>query len=118
MTDPTLTATRHTHSRGATVLAVAGELDHHTAPELSRLIQDTSFGPEVPVLIDLSELTYCDSTGITVLIGADRRARQEGGSLSLVAVNPDLMHVFRIIGLDQLFTFQPTVEDAIDALHA
>ncbi|MFB7645979.1 MULTISPECIES: STAS domain-containing protein [unclassified Streptomyces] len=118
MTDPTLTATRHTHSRGATVLAVAGELDHHTAPQLSRLIQDTAFGPEAPVLIELSGLTYCDSTGITVLIGADRRARQAEAPLSLVGVNPELMHVFRIIGLDQLFNFQPTVEDAIDALRA
>ncbi|MFE4860716.1 STAS domain-containing protein [Streptomyces sp. NPDC056670] len=118
MTDPTLTATRHTHSRGATVVAASGELDHHTAPELTRVIQETPFGPEVPVLIDLSGLTYCDSTGITVLIGADRRARAAGAPLSLVGVNPDLMHVFRIIGLDQLFNFQPTVEDAINALHA
>ncbi|MEU3501943.1 STAS domain-containing protein [Streptomyces hundungensis] len=118
MTDPTLTAARHTHASGATVLAVAGELDHHTAPELTRLIQEESFGPALPVLIDLSDLTYCDSTGITVLIGADRRASETGAPLVLVGVTADLMHVFRIIGLDQLFTFQPSVEDAIEALRA
>ncbi|MFF4322948.1 STAS domain-containing protein [Streptomyces sp. NPDC001568] len=117
MTDRTLTATRHTHSRGVTVLAVVGELDHHTAPELTRVIQDTPFSSDVPVLIDLSELDYCDSTGITVLVGAYHRAHEAGAPLLLVGLNADLMHVFRIIGLDQLFTFQPTVEDAVDALR-
>ncbi|WP_411107616.1 STAS domain-containing protein [Streptomyces sp. cmx-4-9] len=118
MTDRTLTATRHTHSRGATVLAAVGELDHHTAPELTRVIRETTFSPEVPVLIDLSELTYCDSTGITVLVGAYHRAREGEVPLFLVGLNDGLMHVFRIIGLDQLFTFRPTVEDAINALPA
>ncbi|MFJ3908158.1 anti-sigma B factor antagonist [Streptomyces sp. 2132.2] len=118
MTDRTLTVTRHTHPRGGIVLAVVGELDHHTAPELTRVIQDTPFNSDVPVLIDLSELGYCDSTGITVLIGAYHRAHQANAPLLLVGLNADLMHVFRIIGLDQLFTFQPTIEDAVNALHA
>ncbi|MET9364506.1 STAS domain-containing protein [Streptomyces sp. NPDC006632] len=118
MTDRLLTASSHTHARGARVVVVAGELDHHTAPELSRVIQATAFDAGVPVLIDLSDLAYCDSTGITVLIGADRRARDAGTPLSVVGVPDDLMHVFRIIGLDQLFTFRPTVEDAINALYA
>ncbi|MER5873205.1 STAS domain-containing protein [Streptomyces sp. NPDC002044] len=115
MTDRNLTATRHTHARGATVLSVAGELDHHTAPELTRVIQETPFSPDVPVLIELSELTYCDSTGITVLFSAYHRAREADAPLSLVGLSTDLMHVFRIVGLDQLFTFQPTVEDAVNA---
>ncbi|MEU9419542.1 STAS domain-containing protein [Streptomyces sp. NPDC051000] len=118
MTDHTLTATRHTHSRGATVLAVVGELDHHTAPELTRVIQETPFGPDVPVLIDVSALTYCDSTGITVLVGAYHRAHKVDAPLLIVGLNAELMHVFRIVGLDQLFTFQPTVEEAVDSLRS
>jgi anti-sigma B factor antagonist len=117
VTDRTLTTTRLTHSNNATVLAVAGELDHHTAPELSRVIQETPFSPGVAVLIDVSELTYCDSTGITVFIGAYHRARKADTPLIFVGLNADLMNVFRIIGLDQLFVFQPTVEDAIDSLR-
>ncbi|MFE6488914.1 STAS domain-containing protein [Streptomyces sp. NPDC057757] len=118
MTDRTLTATRSTHPHNAIVLVVAGELDHHTAPELTTLIQETPFSPEVAVLLDVSELTYCDSTGITVFIGAYQRAQQTGTPLLLVGLNGHLMNVFRIIGLDQLFTFQPTVEDAINGLQA
>lgn len=118
MKDRTLTATRRTHARGATVLAVVGELDHHTAPELTRTVQETPFVPGVPVLMDLSELAYCDSTGLTVLISTYHRAREAGAPLFLVGLNDDLMHVFRIVGLDQLFVFRPTVDEAIDAVQA
>ncbi|WP_329172473.1 STAS domain-containing protein [Streptomyces sp. NBC_01477] len=118
MTDRTLTATRRTHPAGATVVAAAGELDHHTAKDLSQAVDETPFGPDAPVLIDLTGLTYCDSTGITVLVAAYNRARQSDARLVLVGLNADLMRVFRIVGLDQLFTFQPTVEDAITALRA
>ncbi|MDI5964974.1 STAS domain-containing protein [Streptantibioticus silvisoli] len=118
MTDRTLTATRHTHSQGALVLAVAGELDHHTAPEFTRVVQETPFGPDAPVLIDASGLTYCDSTGITVFVSAYQRAQKTGTRLFVVGLNADLTRVFGIVGLDQLFTFQPTVDDAINALRA
>ncbi|AKL64297.1 MULTISPECIES: STAS domain-containing protein [Streptomyces] len=118
MTDRILTATRHTHSRGATVLVVVGELDHHTAPELKRVVESTPFSPGVPLLIDVSGLAYCDSTGITVFIGAYHRACEADAPMSMVGLNADLTNVFRIVGLDQLFTLQPTVEDALSALQA
>lgn len=118
MNDRTLTVTRHTHADGATVLTVAGELDHHTAPELAQVITETPFSPDVPLLMEISELTYCDSTGLTVFVSAYDRALKGASRLLLVGMNADLMHLFRIVGLDQLFTFQPTVEDAIDTLHA
>ncbi|MEU3465822.1 STAS domain-containing protein [Streptomyces sp. NPDC006733] len=118
MTDRPLTATRHTHPRGATVLTVTGDLDHYTAPELTGLLLETPFGADVPVLIDVSGLTYCDSTGITVFISADRRAQEAGARLVLVGLSADLMHVFRMIGLDQVFTFESTIEDAVGPREA
>ncbi|MFF8596291.1 STAS domain-containing protein [Streptomyces sp. NPDC015220] len=118
MTDRTLTTARHTHPSGAVVLAVAGELDHHTAPDLTLAIQETAFSQDAPVVIDLSDLAYCDSTGITVLITAYRRAGEARTRLALAGLSADLMRVFRIVGLDQIFTFHPDVEDAIGALSS
>jgi anti-sigma B factor antagonist len=118
VTDRTLTATRQPHPAGGTVVAVVGELDHHNAQELTQTFNETPFDPGAPVVIDLTGLTYCDSTGITVLIGAHNRAKQAGARLILAGLNADLTRVFRIIGLDQLFSFQPTVEHAIDALRS
>lgn len=117
MTDHTLTVTRRSHPAGATVVAATGELDHHTAQDLTRAIDETPFDPDAPVVIDLTGLTYCDSTGITVLFAAYNRAQQSHAQLVFAGLNTDLMRVFRIVGLDQLFTFQPTVEHAISALH-
>lgn len=45
-------------------------------------------------LVDLGELTCCDSTGISVLVSACRRAQNENGSLALVGLNDDLTFAF------------------------
>ncbi|MGW2302488.1 STAS domain-containing protein [Streptomyces sp. NPDC001809] len=114
MTDHILTITTLPHPGGATVLTAAGELDHHTAPRLSRALDGTTFEPGRPVVIDLADLTFCDSTGITVLVTAYHRAKTAGTTVTLTAVHPELIHTFRTIGLDQIFTFQPTTTQALD----
>jgi anti-sigma B factor antagonist len=115
VTDRTLTVTCHTHPTGATVLSVTGELDYHTAPQLTHAIQDAPFAADRPVVMDLTGLTYCDSTGITVLIHAYQRAQTVGCPLSVAGLNEDLLRVFRIVGLDQVFSFHPTVDTALNA---
>jgi anti-sigma B factor antagonist len=116
VTDPVLTVDRQPHPSGATVLAVSGELDHHTAPRLTLALDDMPFGPDADVVIDLSGLTYCDSTGITVLITADQRAREAGSRLLLAGTGADLLRVFRIVGLDHVLSFRPTLQDALETL--
>lgn len=113
MTDHTLTITRSTHPTGTTLVKVTGELDYHTAPELTRAIEETSFSADDSVVFDLTDLTYCDSTGITVLVIAYQHAQKGGSRLTLAGLNADLMRVFQVVGLDQIFTFQPTVEQAL-----
>ncbi|MFA1546911.1 STAS domain-containing protein [Actinomadura chokoriensis] len=99
------------------VLRVAGDLDHHTAPRLREALEAVPFAPGKGVVLDLSGLAYSDSTGITVFINAYKRARAAGGLLLLAALNPDLLQVFRIIGLDQIFVFHPTIDEAITAFR-
>nr|WP_205615148.1 STAS domain-containing protein [Streptomyces harenosi] len=101
---------------GPCVIEVAGELDHHTAHLLTEAVDAAPFD-SAAVIIDLSGMTYCDSTGITVLITAYRRAQAAGSALSLAGVSPDQMRVFSVVGLDQVFTFHPTVEAAVSSLH-
>jgi anti-sigma B factor antagonist len=110
-----LTVARHSHLPGTTLLAVSGDLDHHTAPDLSRALDDTPFTRGARVVLDLSELTYCDSTGITEFLSAYHRAQATRSALVLAGVSADLMRVFGIIGLDQIFAFQPTAEHALNA---
>ncbi|MFF7329946.1 STAS domain-containing protein [Streptomyces sp. NPDC090306] len=117
MTDRTLTVTSQTRPDGATVLSAAGELDHHTAVQLRTAVDESPFGP-VGTVIDLAGLTYCDSTGITVLVTAYHRATSAGSPLALAGLSADLQRVFRIAGLDQVFTFYATADEAVAALRA
>ncbi|CAL9603232.1 Anti-sigma F factor antagonist [Streptomyces sp. enrichment culture] len=106
---------RHTAS-GPFVIEVAGELDHHTARLLASAVEEAPFDTH-GVIIDLSGLVYCDSTGITVLVTAYRRAQAAGSPLSLAGVRPDQMRVFSVVGLDQVFTFHPSAEAALSSLQ-
>ncbi|MEW2272836.1 hypothetical protein [Streptomyces griseofuscus] len=50
-----------------------------------------------------------------MFVTAHNRAQQDHSPLILAGLNNDLMRVFHIVGLDQIFTFQPTVHDAVNA---
>lgn len=117
MTDPVdmLTVTSRHLPSGPFVLEVTGELDHHTAKLLTRAVEEAPFG-EQGVVIDLSGMTYCDSTGITVLITAYHRAEAAGSPLRLAGVSADQMRVFQVVGLDQVFTFHGTAGEAASSL--
>ncbi|WP_329201538.1 MULTISPECIES: STAS domain-containing protein [unclassified Streptomyces] len=118
MTEGTLAVTRNTHSSGATVLTVTGDLDHHTAPQLSGPLGAIRLAPDDHLVMDLTGLEYCDSTGVTVLITAYQHAQSANCPLTLVGVNDNLRRIFRIIGLESIFTFQPTIENAVQTTSA
>ena len=86
---------------------VGGELDHHRAravmEELDRRIGEAR--PRVLVL-DLSELTFTDSSGIAVLLRAQRRMAQTGGSLRVWGTPEQARKVFRAAGLERLIRFE------------
>ncbi|MEU0945658.1 STAS domain-containing protein [Streptomyces canus] len=117
MTEPTLTVDQQDHEGGPVLLKVTGELDHHTSPRLTQALEGIPLSPGTAMVIDLSHLTYCDSTGITVLVAAYHRAEATGSSLSLAGLGHNLTHVFQTIGLDQAFTLHPTTDDALAALR-
>jgi anti-sigma B factor antagonist len=117
VTEPTLTVDQQIHEAGPVVLTVTGELDHHTAPQLTQALRNAPLAHDRPLVIDLSGLAYCDSTGITVLVTAYQRTEAAGTSFSLAGLSHDLHRVFQTVGLDQVFTFHPTLDDAFTALR-
>lgn len=113
--DPILTVTAGTHPAGPVLITVAGDLDFSTAADLGDVIRDTHFTP-VGVVIDLSEVHYCDSTGITVLVTASQRAGKAGSPLALAGLSDNLRRIFGIAGLFDFFSLYPTVDQALRAL--
>ncbi|QFX79532.1 STAS domain-containing protein [Streptomyces sp. SYP-A7193] len=94
------------------VIELAGDLDHHTAPEVRAALPALDLRAGQQLVIDLGSLTFCDSSGITVLIAARNHALAAGASIVLVAVPNRVSRIFRIVGLDQVFSTHPTAQDA------
>jgi anti-sigma B factor antagonist len=70
---------------GITVVTVHGELDLASAPTLCGEIEATFRDPGARVLVDLTPLQFCDSTGLRALLGVVREARVHGVQLRIVA---------------------------------
>ncbi|MFI9467198.1 STAS domain-containing protein [Streptomyces sp. NPDC052492] len=115
--DKTFAVTPRPSASGPYVLEVVGELDHHSAPVLSEAVNEAPFGP-LGVVLDLSGVTFCDSTGITVFVTAHRRSQAAGSSLGLAGVSPAQMRVLQMVGLDEVFTFHADVDEAVRAARS
>jgi anti-anti-sigma factor len=85
--------------RGDALVVVAGELDMATAPELSRTLDPLVDGGLSGLVLDFSELTFLDSSGIAVLIDTQQRLAPKGRQLSIRSAQPGAMKVFEISGL-------------------
>lgn len=103
---------------GAHVIAVAGEVDIFTAPELKRAISGAIDSGAREIVIDLTETRFLDSTALGVLIGAVKRLRPLEGRLMIVNVEPSTAKTFEITGLDQIFTIVESRDDALAQLAA
>ncbi|MFE2555076.1 STAS domain-containing protein [Streptomyces sp. NPDC059352] len=67
-----------------TVLSIRGELDLVTSPRIRRRVHDAVAGGRHDLVIDLSAVRFCDSSGVGVLIAARRLLRSCGGRLRLI----------------------------------
>ncbi|MGW8356822.1 STAS domain-containing protein [Streptomyces wedmorensis] len=71
-----------------TVLRVRGELDLVTSPQIRRSVHDAVAGGRHDLVVDLSGVRFCDSSGVGVLIAARRLLRSCGGRLRLILPGP------------------------------
>jgi anti-anti-sigma factor len=86
------------------VVEVMGEVDVRSAPNLrSRLDAASRRYRGQVVVVDLSGVTFIDSTGLGVLVGALRSMRSTGGGLCLSGCAPGVARVLSITGLDHVF---------------
>jgi anti-sigma B factor antagonist len=91
---------------GDTTVAVTGEVDLYTAPRLREQLDEAIESGSQRLIVDLSELDFIDSTGLGVLVGALKRARQGGGELTLRSPTRSTYKILEIAGLTKLFTIE------------
>ena len=114
MTD--FTSERSVVRDGLGLIELSGEVDLYTAPrfkdDLIALIDEGV----ARVVIDLSQVTFIDSTALGVIIGGVKRLHERDGSLALVAVSRPVVRILDITGLNRVLTIFDTREAAFAAL--
>ncbi|MGW7405338.1 STAS domain-containing protein [Streptomyces sp. NPDC054833] len=100
------------------VLRVSGELDLVTSPVLRQRVHDVVAEGHHALVLDLSEVFFCDSSGVGVLIAARRLIRSCRGRLRLIlpalgtADGSHVNRVFAALGVRRLFDVYPDLESA------
>jgi stage II sporulation protein AA (anti-sigma F factor antagonist) len=91
-----------------------GELDHHAAQEAVRAIED-GIETHLPVccVLDLLGLTFMDSSGIAVILKAQRRMGEAGGRARVENARRQPMKVMEMAGLDRLVDISAAAGDDI-----
>jgi len=82
-------------------VALTGELDLSTADKVERELQRIEETGTKLLVLDLSALTFLDSTGLRLIVGADQRARQSDRRLTVVRGPATVQRVFTITKLDE-----------------
>jgi anti-sigma B factor antagonist len=96
----------HRHLPAGPVLRVTGELDYEQAGALRARVQELALGRGQTLVIELSGLAFCDSTGITALLAARQLAQAAGADVVLADVPADTLRILVVVGLDQIFTIR------------
>jgi anti-anti-sigma factor len=102
--------------RGVTVVAVAGQIDSKTAPELEKALLKVVAERKRELVLDLARLDYVASAGLRVFVMVGKRLQAEGGRLALCSVNPSVMKVLEVSGFVPLFALRASRPEAIDDL--
>ncbi|MCA1840307.1 MAG: STAS domain-containing protein [Actinomycetota bacterium] len=93
---------------GWEILGVSGDLDVYTAPRLRERLIEKIEGGKNRIAIDLCDVRFLDSTGLAVMVGTLKRARQSNGDLVLLGANDQII---RILNMTDLIKVLPVYRD-------
>ncbi|HEX3714038.1 MAG TPA: STAS domain-containing protein [Trebonia sp.] len=103
--------------RGVVIAAVTGDIDMTTVAGLRERLFGLAEGG-LPLIVDLNRVSFIDSVGLGVLIGASRRAAQHGGSVHAVCSRPQTRKLLWLTGVDRRIPLTATVDGALTQLTA
>ncbi|MEV4622950.1 anti-sigma factor antagonist [Asanoa sp. NPDC049573] len=97
------------------VVSVGGELDMATAPQLQDQITDLLDRGLPRLVFDLTDLSFCDSTGLSVFVRAKNSTDEAGGLVRLAAPQRGVRRILEVSGLVEVLHTYPTVDEAVTA---
>jgi anti-sigma B factor antagonist len=102
---------------GVKVIEVSGELDIATAPRLCARLDATRTGRRPRLLVDLTDVDFCDSTGLRALLGAASEVRAHGGRFAIVCPPAgDVARLLEIVGAGEWMAIHADPASGLAAL--
>ncbi|HEV2097255.1 MAG TPA: STAS domain-containing protein [Chthoniobacterales bacterium] len=97
------------------VLPLKGEIDLHVSPRIAASLGAMLDEKPKTLVVDLSDVSYIDSSGLAVLIEGMQSVEAYGGKFALAGLQENVRPIFEIARLDQVFRIFPDVEAALAA---
>ena len=97
------------------IMDISGEVDLYNAPDIKNKITTLIDGGKRNILINLTNVSYIDSSGIGVLISSLSRLKKVGGALKIMGVHGSVKKVFELTKLDKFFEIYQDEEEAIES---
>ena len=100
--------------QGASIVVLKGDVDLESSPAAREVLLKSVDGAD-RVLVDLSSVTYIDSSGVASLVEALQAAKRNGGRFALVAASDPTRRVLELARLDKVFAMYATVDEGMKA---
>ena len=101
----------------AYLIALAGDFDLHSGPEFERRVLEALGRSATDLLIDLSEVSFIDSTTIGILMRTRKRLAPIGGRVLVVTSDRNILRLFEITALDRMFEIYSRRTDALEEIN-
>jgi anti-sigma B factor antagonist len=96
---------------GATIVGLSGRFDAHETEQVGSALRQAAPGGEV--VVDLGGVNFIDSSALSTLVQAMKRAREQGGEIKLAQLQSPVRIIFELTRLDKAFSIYPSVEEAL-----
>ena len=97
------------------VLALEGQIDLHVSPKVDASLAAVIGEQPSRLVVDLSGVSYIDSSGLAALITGAKNVETYGGKFMLASVQPDVQSILEVARLNQFFLVYPHVDAALAA---
>ena len=98
------------------IVPLEGEIDLHESPNVRESLRPLIEKKVPRIYVDMTNVSYIDSSGLAVLIDAMQRIANYGGKFGLIAIGPAVRTVLKIARLDQVFRVYPDRASAVSAI--
>ncbi len=103
------------HQDDIPVLDVVGEIDIYTTPQFKEAVSEAIDQNKPAIVINMTKVTYMDSSGFGTLLSATKRLRPLDGALYLSGCNEAIQRMLQITRLNTIFGVYATEEEAVAA---